>query len=184
LLKAKELTEHVIHHFSEAGTGFFYFTAASQTDVIVRKKEVYDGATPSGNSVMACNLYQLSILFDKNEWKQRSLDMISSLGNAITRYPTSFGIWACLLLEIVDGTNELAIIGKDAGQVLTELLSQYIPNRVLMASENAETGFPLLAGKPPSSEPYIYLCRNYTCLSPVFSVKELTTLINRPPERE
>ena len=74
LIKAKELTEFVIDNFSEEETGFFFYTNAGQKDVIVRKKEVYDGAVPSGNSVMAYNLYQLGILFDKKEWKERSLE--------------------------------------------------------------------------------------------------------------
>jgi hypothetical protein len=184
LLKAKELTGYVINHFSETGTGFFYFTAASQTDVIVRKKEVYDGAIPSSNAVMAFNLYQLSILFDIPEWKKRVIDMVSALGNAISRYPTSFGAWACLLLELMDGTFELAVVGERAASLLPELLSRYIPNRVLMVTENTQSHLPLLAGKPQTSHPYLYLCRNYTCQAPVFSVKELISLINRPPARE
>ena len=90
-------------HFGEPATGLFYFTKQGQQDVIVRKKEIYDGAVPSGNSVMAYNLYQLSIYFDVPEWRQRSVDMISSLGENISRYPTSFGIWAALILELTRG---------------------------------------------------------------------------------
>ena len=74
LMKAKAITEFVIENFSEAGHRVSFFTHRSdQKDVIVRKKEVYDGAVPSGNSVMAYNLYQLVIFFDKKEWKERSL---------------------------------------------------------------------------------------------------------------
>jgi uncharacterized protein YyaL (SSP411 family) len=146
--------------------------------VIVRKKEVYDGAVPSGNSVMAYNLWQLSILFDNNVWKQRSLDMVSSLGRAITRYPTSFANWACLLQEIIEGTNEIALIGDDFSTEHTRMLAEYIPHRVIMASNIPDTAFPLLAGKPAALTTVIYLCRNYTCLNPVFSAKELILLIN------
>ena len=97
IIKAKEITEFVIENFSDEETPFFFYTPAGQQDVIIRKKEVYDGAVPSGNSVMAYNLYHLSILCDKREWGKRSLDMILSLNTAIIRYPTSFGNWACLL---------------------------------------------------------------------------------------
>ncbi len=58
----------VIAHFGEEETGFFYFTHDGQTDLILRKKEIYDGATPSGNSVMAFNLLYLSLLFDEPAW--------------------------------------------------------------------------------------------------------------------
>jgi len=63
-LKARELTHYVLDNFSEDETGLFYFTDRQQKDIIVRKKEIYDGALPSGNAVMIGNLYYLSIVFD------------------------------------------------------------------------------------------------------------------------
>ena len=111
LLKAKKIAEFVIENFTEQETGFFFFTNAGQKDVIIRKKEVYDGAVPSGNSIMAYNLHHLSILFDKKEWKDRSEKMIASLEQAIIRYPTSFGTWACLLQEKKNGTDEIIMTG-------------------------------------------------------------------------
>ncbi|MEO7982850.1 MAG: thioredoxin domain-containing protein [Bacteroidota bacterium] len=180
LLEAKCITEFVIGNFSEIGTGFFFYTPAVQTDVIVRKKEVYDGAVPSGNSVMAWNLYQLSVLFDRKEWKERSAGMVASLGNAIVRYPTSFGNWACLLQEMITGTNEIAIIGNDFSGIHKELLAEYIPNKLLMAAPNADSTFPLFVEKPVLKKAVIYLCRNYACLNPVFSAKDLMSLINSP----
>ncbi len=182
--KAKSITEHVIGHFSEAETGFFYYTKAGQKDVIIRKKEVYDGAVPSGNSVMAKNLWQLSILFDKPEWRQRSSNMIASLGNAIVRHPASFGNWAGLLIELVTGTNEIAIIGDEAGQLCSQVLQAYIPQRVIMSSTSPVNNYPLLAGKPAGDKTSIYLCRSYTCQRPVFSVNELMLLIDKNKNRQ
>jgi uncharacterized protein YyaL (SSP411 family) len=179
LIIAKSITEYVVENFSEAGTSFFFFTNAGQQDVIIRKKELYDGAVPSGNSVMAYNLYHLSVLFDIKEWKERSLNMLSSLGNAITRYPTSFGIWACLLQEVISGINEIAILGQLSENQEQELLKHYIPHRVVMISESSDPVFPLLTGKQATNPPSIYLCRNYSCQHPVFSINDLITLINK-----
>ena len=179
IIKAKEITEFVIENFSDEETPFFFYTPAGQQDVIIRKKEVYDGAVPSGNSVMAYNLYHLSVLFGKREWGKRSLDMILSLNTAIIRYPTSFGNWACLLQEIIAGTSEIAVVGKNLYNLHTEILQQYIPHRVLMTAEKGDNSFPLLAGKMTADKPTIYLCRSYTCLNPVFSAKELISLIDK-----
>ena len=194
LIKAKAITKFVIESFSETETGlsagteqrscFFFYTPLGQRDVIVRKKEVYDGAVPSANSTMAYNLHQLSLLFDKPEWEQRSRDMLSGLGGAIIRYPTSFGNWACLLQEIIVGTNEIALVGGDFSVIQKELLSEYIPHRVFMSSKGASINFPLLADKQAGDKATIYLCRNYTCQQPVFSAKDLITLINRPKNGE
>ena len=182
LIKAKTITEFVIQNFSDTedvpGHGFFFYTAAGQQDVVIRKKEMYDGAVPSGNSVMADNLYRLSVLFDKNDWKKRSMDMILSLGTAIARYPNSFGNWASLLLEVISGTNEIAIVGENFSKIHEEILTKYIPNRVLMASATADNFFPLLVEKTAGRLTTIFLCRNYTCRNPVFSANELISLIN------
>jgi hypothetical protein len=167
IIIAKEITEFVIENFSDEETPFFFYTPAGQQDVIIRKKEVYDGAVPSGNSVMAYNLYHLSVLFGKREWGKRSLDMILSLNTAIIRYPTSFGNWACLLQEIIDGTSEIAVVGKNLYNLHTEILQQYIPHRVLMTAEK-EIIASVLAGKMTADKPTIYLCRSYTCLNPYF----------------
>jgi uncharacterized protein len=178
LLHAKRITEFVIENFGEEDNPGFFYTKSGQQDVIVRKKEVYDGAVPSGNSMMAYNLHQLAILFDKKEWKERSHNMITTLGNAITNYPASFGNWACLLQEIEAGTFEIAIVGDMYKPVHNQLLQQYIPHRVLMVARGAKKSFPLLEGKPVTGSPSIYLCSNYTCHNPVISVNELMSLIN------
>jgi uncharacterized protein YyaL (SSP411 family) len=181
LTTAKGITDYVTLHFSEEDTGFFYYTKKDQQDVIVRKKEVYDGATPSGNAVMAYNLYRLSIFYNINEWKERSYRMLGSLSTAITRYPTSFGVWNNLLLQVIAGTQEIAVVGKDAGDVDTihaGLLKEYMPHRILMVSGNEDKSFPLLSGKPATDPSSIYLCKDFSCLQPVQTIKALMLLID------
>jgi len=178
LLKAKEIIEFVIEHFSESETGFFFYTSLGQKDVIVRKKEVYDGAMPSGNAIMAFNLYQLALLFDNKQWRDRSFTMVLSLGRAITRYPTSFGCWNCLLLEIVAGTVEIAVLGPDLDKIQKGLLAQFIPHRAILMSSVENEEFALLAKKKITSQPAIYICKNFKCLAPVNSIEAVLPLIN------
>jgi uncharacterized protein YyaL (SSP411 family) len=178
LIRARELTEHVILHFTEPGTGFFYFTNDGQTDVIIRKKEVYDGAVPSGNSVMAQNLYQLSIYFDLPEWRERSELMVKTLGHAIVAYPTSFGVWASLLQEMISGTYELAIVGGEYEGLRAEISRMYLPYKVMMSSGKGDDSYPLLRGKGEEGKTLIYLCQNYSCKQPVETIIRFITLIN------
>ncbi len=97
LLKARDITNWVIDHFSEEQTGFFFYTHENQKDVIIRKKEIYDGAVPSGNAVMMSNLYNLGIIFENFGWKERAEQAVSMLEKMVTRYPQSFGVWATML---------------------------------------------------------------------------------------
>ena len=73
---------------------FFFFTNQGQQDVVIRKKEMHDGAIPSGNSIMAGNLYKLSKIFNISEWEARAVQMLTINCGATVSYPTSFGLWA------------------------------------------------------------------------------------------
>jgi hypothetical protein len=179
LFKAKKITEYVFENFSDKETDFFFFTDIKQKDVILRKKEVYDGATPSGNATMAYNIHQLSILFGISEWKKKAEKMIASLSNPIVRYPTSFGIWANLLMEMVYDTAEIVVVGKDYSSVAKQVLAEYIPHKVFLASSTSCEELPLLAGKPLTNLPLIYLCKAYSCLKPVSEVNQLLGLLNK-----
>jgi uncharacterized protein len=146
--------------------------------VIIRKKEVYDGAVPSGNSVMAFNLHRLGILFDQQEWKKRSAKMLGTLSRAVIKYPGSFGNWACFLQELANTTFEIAITGLSPANVHFEVLENYIPHRVLITSSGETGQYPHLAGKEPLEQTLVYLCSDYACSAPVFSAKALMLLIN------
>jgi len=177
LEKARMVTEHVVDNFNDPITNFFFYTNTNQIDVIVRKKEVYDGAQPSGNAVMADNLFRLGLYFDKSDWREKSVQLISSLGNAIVRYPNSFGSWACSLLEISIGPTEIVIISDEPQDILTQVLKEYIPHKIIMSATEGSNSFPLLSGKEKYHEAALYLCRNYTCENPVSSISALIDLI-------
>jgi uncharacterized protein len=178
IFKARDLAEYVIKNFSEEGTEFFLFTDSVQRDVIFRKKEVYDGATPSGNATMANNIYRLSILMNMPGWKKRAEKMISSLSDTIVQYPTSFGVWAVLSVEMIDGTKEIVVVGKDSSALAGQILAEYIPHKIFLVSETGEEQLPLLTGKTPIDKPLIYLCHEYSCLKPVTEVNQLLALMN------
>lgn len=179
LEKARMLVVYVTENFSDTASNFFFYTNANQADVIVRKKEVYDGAQPSGNAVMAENMHRLGLYLDKSEWREKSSVMISSLGNAVVRYPTSFGVWACLLIELTVGTTEIAIISDEPHAVLKQALKEYIPHKIIMSGSGGSHSFPLLSGKEKTDQTSIFLCQNYSCEIPVSSVDALIALIKR-----
>ncbi len=177
LIRAKDLTEFVLVHFSEADTGYFYFTHQDQDDVIVRKREVYDGAVPSGNAVMAANLLYLGIIFDLEDWKKRAEGNAESLKEMVKRYPGSFGVWATLLNAFTYPFNEIILAGAFSEQNQLEFLAKGIPNRVFQVSSERHSGLPLLRNKPVTGGSEFFLCRDYSCQKPVKEVTELIRLL-------
>lgn len=166
----KTLIKWCFTHFGEEETGYFYFTNDQQEDVIVRKKELYDSAVPSGNSLMAWNLYYCGVVFDKPEWRERSVKMCSGLKDVVRKYPGSFGVWAMLMQSLAKGVPEIAIVGGNLDMLLKEILRTFTPLRIVQSSPVETKEFPLLSGKPASSTPMIYLCKDYSCQTPVNEV--------------
>ncbi len=178
LIKAKELTQFVINHFSEEESGYFFYTHQDQNDVIIRKKEVYDGATPSGNAMMAYNLFYLSIIFDNADWKLLAQKNIQSLSNAITKYPTSFGVWASVLQLMVKGVMEIVIVGKDADKSLLPVVGLYLPNKVIQTTQSDQPIFPLIKGKFKPEKTGYFLCKSYVCTEPIFELEKFLQICN------
>jgi uncharacterized protein YyaL (SSP411 family) len=179
LLKARELTTYVIEFFEDNDSEYFFYTPSYQEDVVVRKKEIYDGATPSGNAVMAYNLFYLSIVFDNRLWREKAEKMVNALGPVIIQHPTSFGVWAGVLQQMIYGIDEIAVIGDEAYKKLQEINQNYIPNKIIQAAKDANDKFPLFRGKEnKSGRTLLYLCRNYACNQPVEHVEGLLSQLN------
>lgn len=126
---------------------------------------------------MAWNLYRLSILTDEPSWKDHSVSMLESLLQPVIRYPGSFGVWAGFLLELVNGTHEIVVIGDNASLEGRKLLAAYIPNKIVQIADRPDENQPLMRGKTGESGTTWYLCRNYACLRPVKTLSELMQLI-------
>jgi len=177
LLKAKDICSYVISYFGNKSGGLFYFTHIDQNDVIIRKKEMYDGALPSGNSVMAHNLYCLGTVFDEPEWKLLAIKNCEEMSGMIFSYPGSFANWATLLQGMTYGMNEVVITGLEPGEIRKDFLSRFVPFRVFQSAGSSNDLFPLLRNKPISDPPLIFLCRDYSCQTPVKEVDELIPLL-------
>ncbi len=173
LLQAGRLTEHVIKQFLDGSDKMFYFTSSGQNDVPLRRKGLYDSATPSGNSTMVRNLQRIGILLGKEEYRKLAADMLLTMKSSIEKYPSSFSRWASAMMNEAVGTPEIAVVGKNAIATANNINGHYIPQKTMMASAKTNDNFPLLVGKEPNAETLIYLCQDYACRRPVTTVEEL-----------
>jgi uncharacterized protein YyaL (SSP411 family) len=177
LHQAKTVLLYVIGHFGDPESGFFFYTHVGQQDIILRKKEIYDGATPSGNSLMASNLLYLSVVFQEEDWAERARRMLSAMRQPVTGYPGSFGGWATIFQAITYSIPEVVITGVSPENTRKEFLAHLIPYRVFQSMQVENTHFPLLRDKPVSPGPLIFLCKDYACQLPVNEVITAVRLI-------
>ena len=184
LLEAGGLVESVIRDFQDQDSGYFFYTPAQQQDIIFRKKEVYDGAVPSGNALMAKNLHDLGILLGKEEWKTLGIKMVDGLHETVTRYPSSFGVWADFLQDLAEGVLELVVTGPDALRKGRELLhKKLIYNKVIQTAKISDIRFPLLENRVSENHTRYFLCKDYACRIPSETLEEFIQLIELEMKR-
>ena len=170
LFKAKKWMDYVLIHFIDEDGLYFYYTASYQKDVIIRKKESYDGAQPSGNALICSSLFYLGQVFDLTEWRKQAEKMIHSIRPSLLQYPSSFGFWAQSFYQMSTGMIELVGVGPSVYESLPTLNAAFVPNSIRLMSQVQEDSIPLLKGKQGIDNQY-FICKNNSCSAPMTSVE-------------
>ncbi len=177
VVKAAAITEVVISDFGH-DNGYFYFTSIHQTDIPLRKIDLYDGATPSANAVMAHNLWITGMLTERSEWIERSGVMLRNIAETASRYSYSFGYWAQLIQRNIKGMKTVVLAGKDSDKVSPDLKIQFFPHVFSLFSTGNEVEIALLENKFSEGKLHIFVCSEESCYSPVSSSEQAIKLIN------
>ncbi len=177
LLESKRLAGIMIAEFWDDEAGGFYFTSKSHEKLLIRSKDFYDNATPSGNSVAADVLTKLARVFGEDEYQAYAVAVFRLVTNQIRRHPGAFGR-ALSALEFNHGTvKEIVIAGERGSELEREIWASYLPFKVALPTHDPgkDAEFvPLFKGRMTiAGKPTVYVCENFTCRRPVTSVTEL-----------
>jgi uncharacterized protein YyaL (SSP411 family) len=177
LREALALADRMIEEFWDNDGGGFFFTGKSHEDLIVRSKDYFDNATPSGNSVAAIALLRLAALTGRENYRNLATAVLREVGDQIRRYPSGFGYALSAADFLLSTPKEVAIVGKDAKDIrplLTETWRRYLPNKVVATGSEAADLTPLLENRPLINDlATAYVCEHFTCKQPVTEVSEL-----------
>lgn len=177
LRQAQAYLTFVLQNFYDSESKLFYFTSEAQSDLVLRKKELFDNATPSGNATMAMNLFRLGTLLGEQGYKELAVEMLARIKDSMERFPSSFPRWASVACRVVYPPFEVAVTGPDAGSTGIGLQEQYLPNVEIMAAEKPVSDFRLLAGRENPVHTRIYICKDFTCRMPVDNVEAALTAL-------
>ena len=161
LLHAKQLTDYCYEHFYNPENSFFKFTSALDEALISQHYEIEDNVIPASNSVMAHNLYALSVYFDNSFYEETVQKMLQHIIPNVD-YPSAFSNWLDLFLNQSGQNKELAICGSEAVNYLAKINSRYLPN-VVLAGSATESGLPFLKNRFNEEKTLFYVCQNKTC---------------------
>lgn len=180
---ANDFTEKMIDLFEDKDNGGFYFTSEEQNDLILRKKIIYDGALPSGNSVALHNLINLYHLTGRQDFINIASKTINLFGGEINKSPSAYTFFLQGLDLFINGTIDIIIVGDTENPKIKDYLhifnQSYLPNlTMLLINESNEkeikklskftVNIPIVAEKPT-----VYFCNNFQCSLPIYSVEEL-----------
>jgi len=187
LMEAKRLADLMIAEFWDEEAGGFYFTANNHEELLMRSKDYYDNATPSGNSAAADALLKLSKLTGDEKYERFSITVLRFVAPQIRRYPQAFGRILSTLEFHFNPKKEIVIIGDKGNELEREVWREYLPNKIIiLADEKSDESIPLLQDSPLlqdrkmiDGKPTAYVCENFVCQKPVTTVEELTKQISR-----
>jgi uncharacterized protein YyaL (SSP411 family) len=174
LNEALSLTDRMIEEFWDEENGGFYFTGKSHENLIVRSKDYFDNATPSGNSVAAGVLLRLAVLTGKDSYRNVSVAVFREAAESARRFPSGFGYLLSAIDFLLSTPKEVAIVGGAAADIqplLRETWRRYLPNKVVapaVVEDAAKAPFPLLQDRTTiDNQATAYVCEHYTCKQPV-----------------
>ncbi len=185
LKEAVSLNLELIKHFWDERDGGFFFTGDESEQLIVRRKEIFDGAIPSGNSVALLNLIRLGRIASNSEYENKA-EMIGKLiSNTIQDSPLAFGYSLCALNFTFGPSNEIVIScgnREEANVYIKKLNEFYFPNKILILNsekdEVIKTIAPFTANqKQVGNKVTAYVCRNYVCNLPLNSLEDFERLL-------
>lgn len=172
LIKAGELTELVIREFEHENKVFFYYTSSGQNDIVVRKVDLYDGATPSANAMMTHNLMVLGMCMERPEWSERAFLMLQQMVDTVQRYTSSFGYWALLLQRYAVGIKTVISVGRDSLNTHQQLQELLLPQCYRLTPQKEISKLSILQEKEFLNDSLIFVCTPQECFAPVQSVEE------------
>ena len=177
-VEARSLADDLIRLFFDDERGGFFQTGSDAETLVVRPKELYDNAVPSGNSVAAEVLLRLAMLTGEPEYERLAASALRLVRDAMGEAPTGFGHALSALDLYLGPGREVAIAGDPDDErtraLAAEVGGAYRPNAVLAVGVPGGEGsatVPLLADRVMrDGVPTAYVCRRFTCNLPVTDV--------------
>ena len=172
---ANELTAFSNDKFKEE-SGFYRFSTNQENLFANTLIDLQDGVTPSANSVMNFNLFRLGHLNGNKDYLTYSKTMINNARGIIKDRIIDHLLWLTISHNYSQKFYEIAISGKNAISKAEELLQEYLPNTLIVASKKASDLY-LLKNRYVEDQTYIYVCVDNTCKFPVKTVLEASGLL-------
>ncbi len=159
LEKAEQFCIEAVGRFADNEKGGFFLCQANDSELFMNPKETYDGAIPSGNSVMTYNFVRLYQLTEDEKYKELAEKQIAFLYAQATDSPFAHSLFLLSKLLYENPPEHITIILKDETD-LAEILER-LPLLANISVVSESERYPLLNNKTT-----YYMCRDHSCHPP------------------
>jgi len=195
LLESKKLTDLTRTLFEDSEKGGFFLTAHDGEKLLTRPKEIYDGAIPSGNSIMALNLARLWKISGNKAYEDCLNSCFSAFSGFLKSNPSGAENFLHALAFVLQPPAEIMVAGNSYDKTTTSIIEavhqKFLPFKTLLhlspdfeSSKLVELA-PYSIAFAPIEKSTFYLCRDQTCEQPKTELNEIMEVLNnlsKPPE--
>ena len=185
---ALELNEDMLKHFWDDLGGGFFFTPDDGESLIIRKKEIYDGALPSGNAVAVLNLLRLARLTGRSDLDEKAAKTLAAFSKPIHELPSGYTQFLTAVDFAIGPSYEVVVAGpppgSDTAEMLKALRNRFMPNKVLLfrPSEEPSPEITRLAPftaqqRPVDGKATAYVCVEGACKMPTTDITDMLALM-------
>jgi uncharacterized protein YyaL (SSP411 family) len=182
------LTDVMLERFWDPEGGGFYMTADDAEELLVRQKDTYDGAMPSGNSVAMLVLVRLSHLTGDPALAERAAELGQAFSSDVDRMPSGFTQMMSALDLALGGGREVVLVGDPDAQDTIEMVSAlrrpFLPDKVVLLKRPDEAEGGIVALAPFLKDHHrldgratAYVCRDHFCSNPTTDVQTMLDLL-------
>ena len=177
---AVALAESMLVKFYDKAEGGFWQSAEGATDLILRIKEDYDGAEPSGNSVAILALLKLGAITDRKDFRDAAEKSLNLFADRLQKMPQAVGYMLVGLDFLLDEPKRVVIAGdvtSAEGRVLLRAAhGVYQPNKVVLATTGSVEPFAKTLA-PKDGKPTVYLCTGNACQPPTHDAEKVKAML-------
>lgn len=173
---AMRLADKMRELFEDPAQGAFFSTAAGDSNLVLRMKDDYDGAEPSGNAAALLVLLRLAHFTDRADYREVAERTLRALASKITAQPVAVPQMLVGLDYYLSPKREVVIAGPP-GEMLREIRVRFMPRTITLLAH--APFFPAsFAMSAVDSHPTAYVCENYTCQLPTTEPAKLAELLS------
>jgi uncharacterized protein YyaL (SSP411 family) len=167
---AIELADKMRELFEDTEAGAFYSTAAGDVSLVMRIKEDYDGAEPSGNSVATDVLLRLAHMTGSEVYRTSAEKTLHAFAAKMGAQPSAMPQMLVALIRHITPPQQIVLAGDEIIPFLDALRTRFLPHHTLLKSGDvpAAANMPLVDGRAAA-----YVCENFACRMPTTNPAEL-----------